>query len=322
MVLVRSPRLRTPDAPPSGFRRTMHVAVGPDGDYGPDAGPAVGAPRSLHAGIRDLHDGQVADEVRLRAAVGGDDLLTTLTLGGAQVDDLVGRHAVHGFRRHIIDTRARPDRPEVAVLLEVPVGAALSGYARMQAGRQSGRSTSEVIDAEALPVLADSCAGWASDGEMMTRIREGGYRPPRLPPEVFDADVSAWHDLGELGPWWVRRRRLVDIVPEDGRTRVAAAFRDSWVDADGIERSLHEWEVDLDVVGGVIAGVEAQPRSLPFDVCPQVAGRLGRLVGAPVADLRDAVRTHLAGVAGCTHLNDLLGVVPAAVDAAAGASSG
>jgi hypothetical protein len=275
----------------------------------------------MHAGVRDLRDGQVTDLVRLAASLGPDDLLTELTVDGAVVDDLVGRHAVHGLRSHVATTRPDTTRPDVAVLLEVPVGAALSGYARMQAGRQAGRSTSEVIDPAALPVLADSCAGWASDGEMMTRIRQDGYRPPRLPPEVSAPDLVGWHDLGELKPWWVRRRRLVDVVVGDGGVRVAAAFRDSWVDGHGFERSLHEWEVDLDVVSGVVVDVQARPRSLPFAVCPQVGGRLTRLVGTSVADFRRSVRTHLSGIEGCTHLNDLLGVVPAALIAAAAPSS-
>lgn len=318
MTLVRSPRRRTPDAPQTGFRRTMHVAVGPDGDYGPDRG----VPRAMHAGVRDLRDGQVVDQVRLAATIDVDDVLTALTVEGAVADDLVGRHALHAFRRHVAATRPDTDRAQVAVLLEVPVGAALSGYARMQAGRLSGRTTSEVIDPAALPVLADSCAGWASDGEMLTRIRTGGYRPPRLPPEVPAPDLGAWHDLGNLGPWWVRRRRLVDVTPTDGGIEVVAGFRDSWVDGDGVERSLHEWEVDLDVTGGVVRDVRARPRSLPFDVCPQVASRLDHLVGTPLASLRRSVRTHLSGVAGCTHLNDLLGIVPAAVTASTRTSSG
>jgi hypothetical protein len=87
------------------------------------------------------------------------------------------------------------------------------------------------------------------------------------------------------------------------------------MDADGVERSLHEWEVDLEVVDDEIVAIGAVARSLPFGVCPQTASRLDRLVGGDVGDLRTSVRERLGGVAGCTHLNDLLGVIPEAVAA-------
>jgi hypothetical protein len=289
----------------------MHVAVGPDGAYVSDGG----VPRQVHAGIRDVVDGTVGDESALVAAVGADDRVTALVVDGRPVGDLVGVPAVHGFRSRVVARGGPLADAGNAILLDLPVGVALAGYAQMQSGRQSGRSTAEVIDASALPVLADSCAGWASDGEVMTRIRDGGYRPPRLPPQVPDPDIGAWHDLGGLRPWWVRRRRRIDVMGIDGRLAIGGAFRDSWMDADGVERSLHEWEVDLEVVDDEIVAIGAVARSLPFGVCPQTASRLDRLVGGDVGDLRTSVRERLGGVAGCTHLNDLLGVIPEAVAA-------
>ena len=311
MAIVRAPRPATPPAPAVGFRRTTHVAVGPDGAYRPQGG----VPRRVHAGIRDVSSGTVGAQSVLVAAVDADDHVTELVVDGHPVDDLVGLPAVRGFRGHVVDRYGPPVDAAGAILLDLPVGVALSGYAQMQSGRQSGRSTAEVIDPSALPVLADSCAGWANDGEVMTRIRVGGYRPPRMPPQVPDPDVGAWHDLGGLRPWWVRRRRRVDVVGSAGRVAIRGAFRDSWMDGDGVERSLHEWEVDLEVVDGEVVAIRGVARSLPFGVCPQTAARLERLVGSGVAELRASVREQLGGIAGCTHLNDLLGAIPEAVAA-------
>lgn len=313
---MRAPRPATPPAPTGGFRRTTHVAVGPEAAYRPQGRVA----RRVHAGIRDVAAGTVGAQSRLVAAVDTDDRVTELLLDDRPVDDLVGVPAIRGFRGRVIARGGPPAGVAAAILLDLPVGVALSGYAQMQAGRQSGRSTAEVIEPSALPVLADSCAGWASDGEVMTRIRDGGYRPPRMPPQVPDPDVGAWHDLGVLGPWWVRRRRRVDVVGVDvagatERVAISGAFRDSWVDGEGVERSLHEWEVDLEVADDEVVAVHAEARSLPFGVCPRTAARLDRLVGCGVGDLRTAVREQLGGVAGCTHLNDLLGVIPDVVAA-------
>jgi hypothetical protein len=45
---------------------------------------------------------------------------------------------------------------------------------------------------------------------------------------------------------------------------------------------------------------------LPFVECPGAAGEVGALVGTAVADLPSAVPETIAGIASCTHLNDLL----------------
>lgn len=254
-------------------------------------------------------------EARLDATIGMADEVSAVRVDGVEVADLAGRHAIHGMRAHLAASRPSVTSPEIAVLFEIPVGVTLSGYARMQSGRQAGKATADVIDPAALPVLADSCAGWASDGPVMTSMRTGDYHPPRLPPQVPGPDLAAWHDLGALGPWWVRRRKRVDV--DASTTRVHGGFRDSWIDGDGIERALHEWEVDLDLdEADRIVAVRARPRSLPFAVCPSVASRLDTVVGTPVSDLRAVVAERLGGVVGCTHLNDLLGVVPTTVAAA------
>jgi hypothetical protein len=85
-------------------------------------------------------------------------------------------------------------------------------------------------------------------------------------------------------------------------------FRDTYVQADGTETVLHEYGLwaALDPLTLRIKALEATPRVLPWDECPMAAASASRLIGAPVADVRQLVRQSFSGTSTCTHLNDLL----------------
>lgn len=331
MPVVREPAPRTPALLAGAFRRTSHVRVGP---RDPDGyGVGSDAPRTLHAVCCDVVAGPGGG-----VAAGPDDTATTeATLGQATLDAelaadhriealtvdpsdpdslatiLVGRSAVAGLRRLLAEKVEDLTGPRGVVLLDLPVGGSLSGYARMQSGRLAGLTTADVMPDGAIDDLADTCAGWAEEGEIVRTIRAGRYRRPKLPPEVPDPDLEGWHDLGPLPSGWVRRRRRIDVIARVDGWRVDAAFRDSWVDPDGMERALHEWELELEADrDGVVQQAQATPRSLPFAACPGVAANVSSLTGHRIEDLRRAMRTRLDGVAGCTHLNDLLSAIPGA----------
>jgi hypothetical protein len=105
----------------------------------------------------------------------------------------------------------------------------------------------------------------------------------------------------------MRRSRRIDVRP--GATiRIDAMFRDSYGDPDGREVVLHEYRVDLAVDPATleVLTVTAEPRVLPYDECPAAAASVNRLVGLGAGELRTEVGRRLAGIAGCTHLNDLL----------------
>jgi Protein of unknown function (DUF2889) len=58
----------------------------------------------------------------------------------------------------------------------------------------------------------------------------------------------------------------------------------------------------------------ATPKVLPWPECSDAGASATRLVGLPLDDIRQYVRTDLNGISTCTHLNDLLrslGDVPA-----------
>ena len=71
---------------------------------------------------------------------------------------------------------------------------------------------------------------------------------------------------------------------------------------------MHEYRLNLtaDPTSLQVLSVRAEPRVLPFVECTMAPANLGRLIGAPLPELRDRVLAELRGTAGCTHLNDAL----------------
>lgn len=319
----RAPSAATPVLAPGAFRRTTHVAAGPV--PGADYGDGLEVERDLHGACRDVRRDATSGEIMTldeASIVGQLDLerrMTRLELRpGPTPATLLGQPALPGLRGLVAAAVPDTTTASAAVLLDLGIGGNLSAYGRMQAGRQSGKTTSEVMRSDVLEVLGDSCRGWAVDGDVATAIREGIHRPAGSPAEVPIQDDDGWHDLGELPLSWVRRRRRIDVVPaDDGARRVEAAFRDSWMDRDGVERALHEWELSLEVdVDGIVTSATAVPRSLPFGACPLVADDVPALLGAEILGLRQRTAQVLGGAVGCTHLNDLLSTIPSAVIAA------
>ena len=82
-------------------------------------------------------------------------------------------------------------------------------------------------------------------------------------------------------------------------------FRDSYA-ADDHEMALHEYLVEARVVGGRIASITADPRTLPWAECPGAAASAQGVVGVGLAELGAKVRADLVGVTTCTHLSSTL----------------
>jgi hypothetical protein len=226
--------------------------------------------------------------------------------------ELVGVRASSGFRRAV--AAAAPDHAAAGDLLhqlldDVPAVSLISGYAVSALGGH------ESLRSERLDQRGDICAGFRSDGTMMQIIGRQGWVPMTvgpLAPDVSRDDPDGWHALVALPVTAMRRRRLLDVMPDGSLVRVFAWFRDTFRQPDGTETVVHEYHVDATVEPGAdadgwrFADLEAVEHVLPWPECPQAAGSAGRLVGAGVSTLREDVRAGFVGTTTCTHLNDQL----------------
>ena len=310
------PLVGTPTRAPGSVRRTTCID---------QIRAERGEPQRVVATGRDLHtapDGTAAvvDEVRLDAA----GIVTAIEADppDARLEQLVGGHVSQGLRRRI--TELLPEQAAAATLLhqlldDLPMANLISGYGW---SREQDDFTLPPGTAER---LGDLCAGWATGGTMLGALDATGVFPipigPPAPGLSNPDDPLAWHELPELPLRSVRRRRRLDLLPGDP-SRLDVHFRDSHLGADGPEEVLHEYamvatlEADL-----TVRSADAVARVLPWPECPGALGSAARVVGQPVAALRDLVASDFKGTSTCTHLNDVLRSVAGATALAAASAA-
>lgn len=296
----------TPPRAPSSVRRTTSIDITrPDGLTGrvvavlAGQDVATGADGRPSLAQRWSVDVPVDPRTGAVVAFAGDE-------GTADLADLVGAGLRSGFGRRLAAAlpREAENRSLRHSLLEDLAGAFLvSGYAPLRAGLLAGD-----VDAarRRAPLQADICAGWAEGGPVHRALAERGHTAvptgPPAPP-IERADPVGWHALAPLGHGTVRRRRQLDVTPTaGGGLAVQGHFRDSYA-GDGPEMVMHEYAIDAAVdPDGRIAGIEVDPRVLPWEACPRAVASAGRVVGVALDDLARVARTELVGVATCTHL--------------------
>lgn len=307
-----NPRPPAPPRLPGSVRRTSTIDTSrPEGILGPP---------DIDARARDLWtapDGitTVVGQATIAAHLDGPrhhllEIASTPDAPGLQT--LLGSVVGPGFRAKV--DAAVPELRGTGELLyllldDLPGATLVSGYSMLRAG-----VIGEIVHDEYLDARGDLCAGWAVDASMMTIIKKTGRNPvpfgPEAPP-VEAADPLAFHAREPLTPFGMRRLRRLDVLPPRASAEPYAAdvfFRDSHVDADGVETIVHEYSVTVAVDGlsRSILAIEAAADVLPWQECPAAIGSASRLVGRPLADLRPWVRETFVGTTTCTHLNDVL----------------
>ena len=314
-----SPTSGSPARATGSVRRTSHVDM-----VFPNGADVV---LQLSGAARDLVTGasgaEVVAEARVAADVGAERQVVTLRTEPhlPATSELIGLPVRSGFRARVgalfPDERGTP----LALLLDdLPVAALISGYAGMRSAaiaerlghtRAVAATTAKAGGAAMLAFMTDTCSGWRAGGTAMATVAEGGGVPMQdcpPAPSLAGDDPLAWHAQPVLDPGSMRRRRRIDVWAGAAGWNVDAMFRDTYGEGDGAESVLHEYSLSavVDRDNLTITAISAQPHVLPFPECPWAADEVGRLLGDPVADLRAVVPDALAGVLGCTHLNDLL----------------
>lgn len=316
----RRPLLTTPPRRAGAVRRTTTIDVRrPDGLYGG---------LEIDARGRDLLTGPDGEPHPVDAVAVGlflDPAKVVIAVDGGEHPDglqsLVGAAVVGGFRSRVAAAvSADMERGTVRhLLLDDLVGAVLvSGVAPQHHEVATGEGPMADLIREHRDLMlvnqADICAGWATDGVMLTELAATGSLPaafgPAAPDLDHDPDPWAWHEVQPLPVHGVRRRRRLDLGPADaeGVATVDVHFRDSHLAADGVERSVHEYTLSgsVDLAAGHLLAVEVEARVLPWRECPAALASAQRVVGVGLPRLRSMVRSELRGLGTCTHLNDVL----------------
>jgi hypothetical protein len=325
------PLLSTPPRRPGSVRRTTTI----DQRRG-----ARGVPEQVIARGRDLLtrlDGTavVLDEAgfdaTVEAGMGSHALILTMGSDPPEpvLEALVGASAGKGLRGRI-DELLPEHRAGARVLHQLlddlPMAGLISSYG-------SSREKPEFkLPGGTADRMTDLCAGWIHDGTMLTALDETGLFPiPRGMPITAllepEEDPLGWHELPPRPPRTIRRRRRLDLAPgptPDAPLELDVHFRDSELDADGVEHALHEYTLTVTIEPGTLVVLSCEPRArvLPWPECPGSLASAARIVGDPVAILRSKVAVKLTGVSTCTHLNDTLRSMSSVTALAAGLAAG
>lgn len=158
--------------------------------------------------------------------------------------------------------------------------------------------------------MLDICSGFAAGSSAL----KGDGRPDNVNqsstivgPLVNPDDPAGWHDLPEQSGPTQRRARRIDVWREGSAILVEAGLQDSGPNPQGTRTAIHEYALTATIAAdGTIAALTADALILPYRECPGAARNVGRLLGTPVAALRENVLEMLPGTLGCTHLNDVL----------------
>jgi len=306
---VQNPSDATVDRRARSVRRTSHIDMLLSDDGTLDL---VGAARDLLTTVEGAPE--VLGLASVAAVVGQSRSLEKLAVQpAADTASLLGLPVSAGFRAAV--DRAVPEHrerhsPLYLLLDDLPVAALISGYATLY--RRGSNPTPDSASVGRRRPMADICAGWRSDGVMMTTMASGrgSLTPvgPAAPTLERSDDPMAWHEIEALAPGAMRRRRLVDVAAVGSGLDVSAMFRDTHVDESGDETVLHEYELHVDVEPETmtVRSCVATARALPWPECPAAGASARRLEGHRIDDIRTLVRTDFRGTSTCTHLNDLL----------------
>jgi hypothetical protein len=281
-----------------------------------------GTPMRMHGAARDLltlsdvsRPKVIAqDEVEIWASMRRE--ITAISSSRLQdiAQLLIGRRAGGNFRQSVAalfageQQRATP----LHLLLDDFSGASLvAGWAwsRWMENAYERRKEKGGITAGRNGTMTGVCIGFrpGSSGLSPDGTANRNQSSTEVPPLSNSADSLGWHEMPEQPGVGMRRARRMDVWFE-GDLRMDIGFQDSATSPAGGRIAVHEYRVqataDPDTL--MLRTIHAQPHVLPYPECPGAAHHMDRLLGFPLPSLRAEVSVELAGILGCTHLNDVL----------------
>jgi hypothetical protein len=306
---VSGPSNPTPDRRVNSIRRTATL----DFDY-PNG---IGTTGRVRARARDLitlegSTKTLADDV-LRATIGEGRVYESLFTfpDRPALQAMVGERGPGSSRRAmsaLVPEERDGGTPLYLLLDDLPGIALVSGQLAIEWLTQEQRVLS--MGSRKFGVQVGMCAGYQEGSNAIEAAQQGRMTHQVRPvgPLVREDDPLGWHahqpDTDEPA---MRRARRIDVWVDEV-IRVDAFFQDSCTTPGGVRVAVHEYTLaaTADRRSGELLTLEADPRVLPFDACPQAAGNVDRMIGIPLREFRQSVLDRLPGALGCTHLNDAL----------------
>lgn len=313
----RNPYGHSPPRRPHSVRRTSTlVTTWPDGQ---------GELRRIHGRARDILTGARLDDARVLATGEFDARLDNARVIRAieslppspDMAALVGAKGGGHLRAVLaqaISQEKAAGSPLYLILDDISGASLVGAWVMLRWLEPSQRQQLiKAFESGAGPIgrsMENVCIGFATGSSAMDA--NGTPHPEQnhcdVVPLVNPQDPQGWHAFDVPTEMSMCRARRIDVWLEDEHVCAQAYFQDSGSMPDGGRVAVHEYLVHAvaERDSGILRNLQAQPHILPYPECPSAPGNIGRLVGTPLAELREQVIERLPGNLGCTHLNDVL----------------
>ncbi|WP_160108187.1 DUF2889 domain-containing protein [Pseudomonas izuensis] len=299
----------------ASIRRTTSIDVFWPGGYG-SAGHFHGIGRDIYSDSPNSAPQTLALQ-RFEAVVSPEREIARLSTVPARpsITALVGLNAGSQLRKALDGALAEDlaNSAPLYLLLDDLAGASLvANWAWSRWGDGWLSQFIPISDALALEQrrsrMTGVCTGFAEGSSAIMDIRGELHDARAVPALAHPDDPTGWHKLPASSGVTMRRARRIDVWHEDGCLQIEAMFQDSASTPDGGRMAVHEYglQATANAQSGELLTLIAQPRVLPYPECPAAAGNVSRLIGSPLAGLRQQVLVALRRELGCTHLNDAL----------------
>jgi Protein of unknown function (DUF2889) len=255
------------------------------------------------------------DELEIRASVRREVLAIRVSRGNDRAQALVGLDRGGSLRKSIASVFPEEIRETTPLhlLLDDYAGASLVAnwaWTRWMPDAYQRRKESGAITAGRQGRMVGVCSGFRPGSSSLHS--DGSVNPStqtniRVAPLQNPSDPWGWHLLPEQNGVGMRRARRMDVWVDE-RIWIDVGFQDSATSPGGGRVAVHEYSVQASasVESYTLLSLEARAHVLPYRECPDAINNIGCLVGRKLSEFRHEVPAVLAGVLGCTHLNDVL----------------
>ena len=260
---------------------------------------------------------QADDRLEILASVKREILQIRTDRENDVAQGLVGKRAGGGLRELIslLFTREEQSGSPLYLLLDDYAGASLVAnwaWTQWLEDAYERRKRAGLVSNVQRGSRVGICAGFRPGSSALlpdgtSNVKVQSSTP--VPPLVNREDPNGWHELPVQSGVGMRRARWMDLwLPDERHIEMDIGFQDSATSPKGGRVGVHEYRVQAtaDSMTGELLRVDVTPHVLPYRECPEATRKVQKVIGLKLQSLRTVVPLELAGVLGCTHLNDVV----------------